>query len=96
MTKLIHRIRNRYVQIGWGNDKNDWLKANRGICFEQVKAEIRAGRFIGPEENPARPGQKRVVVHINGYPYAVPFVMDSDGGWFLKTAYPCRKMKGRI
>lgn len=96
LTKLIHCAININVQIEWGNDKNEWLKANRSICFEQVKAEIEAGRFIGPEENPARLGQKRVVVHINGYPYAVPFVVEPDGSWFLKTAYPCRKMKGRL
>lgn len=84
------------MRIEWGDAKNEWLKATRSICFEQVKAEIEAGRFIGPEVNPARLGQKRIIVCINDYPYAVPFVESADGSWFLKTAYPCRKLKGRI
>ena len=32
----------------------------------------------------------------NEYPYAVPCVIDDAGNWFLKTAYPCRKLKGRV
>lgn len=47
-------------------------------------------------DNPARAGQRRVVVKIAGYPCIVPFVVEQDGGWFLKTAYKCRKAKGRI
>lgn len=35
-------------------------------------------------------------VRLNDYPYAVPFVIDDEGNWFLKTAYPDRKLKGRV
>lgn len=84
------------MKIEWGNEKNEWLKANRNICFEQVKTEIEAGRNLKPEINPAHPNQFMTVVNINGYPYSVPFVITEENGWFLKTAYPNRKMKGRI
>ena len=68
----------------------------KGIDFEQIKAEIAAGRFIGPEINPARPDQQRIIVELNGYPVAVPFVMMKNGGCFLKTIYQSRKHKGEV
>lgn len=40
------------------------------------------GDFIGPEINPARDGQYRIIVYINEYPYAVPCVIDDAGNWF--------------
>ena len=84
------------MKISWNDDKNRKLKAERHICFEQVAEEIAENRFVGPEDNPAREGQLRIVVKVNGYPYVVPFVVEADGGWFLKTAYPDRKQKGRL
>lgn len=80
--------------IEWNDDKNEMLKRTRNVSFEQVKAEIEAGRFIGPEENPSRENQMRIIVKINDYPCIVPFVEMENGGWFLKTVYQCRKMKG--
>lgn len=87
-----------FMVINWDPAKDKLLKETRGISFEQVEAEINAGHYVGPEINPAkgRGHQKRVVVKINGYPYAVPFVIMENGGWFLKTAYPSRKDKERI
>lgn len=84
------------MKIEWNEDKNKLLKTTRGICFEQVAEEINNHRYVGPEDNPAREGQKRIIVKIGNYPYVVPFVEMENGGWFLKTVYPCRKMKGRI
>ena len=82
--------------IEWNNEKNELLKATRGIDFEQTKTEIAEGRFIGPEINPARPDQQRIIVELNGYPVVVPFVDMENEGWFLKTAYYSRKEKGRF
>lgn len=80
----------------WSEEKNELLKATRNLSFEQVKAEIEKGAFVGPERNPARENQQRIIVKIDGYPCVVPFVVTKNGDWFLKTIYPCRKMKGRI
>lgn len=82
--------------IEWNNEKNELFKTMKGIDFEQIKAEIAAGRFIGPEINPARPDQQRIIVELNGYPVAVPFVMMKNGGCFLKTIYQSRKHKGEV
>ena len=39
---------------------------------------------------------KRIIVELNGYPVAVPFVVMENESWFLKTAYYSRKEKGRF
>lgn len=84
------------MEIKWSEIKNEVLKETREVSFEQVEEEIQKGAFIGPEDNPSRENQKRIIVKLDGYPCAVPFVIEQDGSWFLKTIYPCRKMKGRI
>ena len=84
------------MEIKWNENKNNLIKQIHGVSFEQVVAEISAGRFIGPEENPNHKNQKRIIVKIDEYPVVVPFVITEDGDWFLKTAYLSRKMKGRI
>lgn len=84
------------MKIKWNEEKNELLKTTRKVSFEEVAEKIKNLDFIGPENNPSREGQKRIIVKINDYPCVVPFVLDENGDWFLKTIYPCRKMKGRI
>lgn len=84
--------------IQWSDEKNELLMETRGVSFEAVMAEIAAGRFIGPEDNPARPGQKRIIVRLRDYPHVVPLAIAENGDWFLKTIIPSRKARkeGRI
>jgi hypothetical protein len=86
------------VKISWNDEKDSLLQASRNVRFQQVKDEIDAGRFIGPEENPLRQGQKIIIVSLNNYPHIVPIAIDDAGNWFLKTIIPSRKVKkeGRI
>lgn len=84
------------MKIEWNDEKNELLKTTRNLSFEQVKAEIEAHRNTEPVMNPAHESQFITVVEIDGYPVAVPFVITENGDWFLKTAYRCRKYKGRI
>ena len=84
------------MEIRWSEEKNGLLKETRKLSFEQVEEEIMRGAFIGPEDNPVRKNQKRIIVKLDGYPCVVPIVVEPDGAWFLKTIYPSRKMKGRI
>ena len=65
--------------INWDDEKNELLKFTRKVSFEEVVSELEAGRFIGPEDNPSRTGQKRVIVRINNYPHIVPIVIDKQG-----------------
>lgn len=61
-----------------------------------VLEKIRDGGFVGPEQNPSRENQYRIIVRFNGYPYVVPLVIDENGDWFLKTVCPSRKEKERL
>ncbi len=70
--------------------KNEILKRERGIAFEEIAYMIELGQIIGIEENPGRPDQKMYVLEIGNYAVSVPFV-ESEEEIFLKTAFPSRK-----
>lgn len=77
----------------WDNNKNELLKNNRGICFEQVVVLMEREDVLETVEHPNQnkyPGQKIATVMIDDYAYLVPYVQKSDG-IFLKTIIPSRK-----
>ena len=77
----------------WDPAKNERLKRERGVSFEDVVFHIAAGDEVVREEHPNQqryPGQKISVVLIEGYAYPVPFVQ-SDTEIFLKTIIPSRR-----
>jgi uncharacterized DUF497 family protein len=77
----------------WDPAKNDWLKAERGVCFEDVVFHIEAGDELNVYLHPNQqryPDQKISAVLIEGYVYLVPFV-ETETEFFLKTIIPSRK-----
>ncbi len=77
----------------WDPVKNDLLKTERGVCFEDVVFHIEAGDELNvyPHPNQERyPGQKISVVLIEAYVYLIPFV-ETETEFFLKTIIPSRK-----
>lgn len=77
----------------WDEDKNEALKEERGISFEEVVLGIENGHLLDILKHPDQeryPGQFLYVVEINEYAYIVPFI-DSKKGKFLKTIFPSRK-----
>lgn len=77
----------------WDPKKNEKLKAERNISFEEVVFHIERGDEVDIFEHPNQeryPGQKISVVLIEGYAYLVPYV-ESDTEIFLKTIIPSRK-----
>ena len=77
----------------WGPEKNEQLKRERGISFEQMVVAIEAGGLLDilAHPNTAKyPQQKILVVNSDGYAYLLPFVEEEDH-YFLKTAIPSRK-----
>ncbi len=77
----------------WNHEKNERLKAERGLSFEQVILHIERGDLIDVIEHPNQskyPNQQMLVVKIKDYAYIVPFVEDEEGK-FLKTIIPSRK-----
>lgn len=81
------------VRYEWNSDKNEWLKQERNISFENIVFHLNRGDVWKIIEHPNKeqyPNQEIYYVIVEGYIYAVPFVVDSDYV-FLKTIIPSRK-----
>ncbi len=77
----------------WNREKNEQLRADRGLSFEQVVMHIEGGDLLDVYEHPNQkryPAQQILIVRIGAYAYVVPFVESADGR-FLKTVIPSRK-----
>jgi len=85
-------------ELVWDPDKDEWLKANRGLGFVEAAAEIEAGRLLATiaHHDRGKYGHQRIfVVEIRGYACCVPFV-ETEREIFLKTVYPSRKATRRF
>ena len=77
----------------WDEEKNQKLKEEREISFQEVVDAINSGGFLEPIDNPNQkkyPNQKIMNVKIGDYVYMVPFVV-SDEKFFLKSIFSSRK-----
>jgi len=81
------------VVFDWDNDKNEQLKRERGISFEQIVLLILNDRILDILEHPNKmkySDQKLYVIDVDDYAYVVSFE-DRKGVRFLKTIFPSRK-----
>jgi uncharacterized DUF497 family protein len=79
--------------IAWNSRKNEVLKSERGVSFEDIVFHMRAGDIIDTFDHPNQekyPGQQIHAIAVEGYVYLVPFV-ESEDEVFLKTIIPSRK-----
>jgi len=77
----------------WDKEKNERLKLERGISFEDVLIIINENKLLDTVDHPNRkryPNQKMFIIEINHYVYLIPFVEDEEKV-FLKTIIPSRK-----
>jgi uncharacterized DUF497 family protein len=77
----------------WSAEKNEMLRAERGISFESIVVAIESGNLLdilAHPNQPRYPRQRVLVVSFDGYVYLVPFVEEEDY-FFLKTVIPSRK-----
>ncbi len=77
----------------WNKEKNEKLKIERGISFEQIAIHVERGDILDIVDDPNQKkdfNQQLLVVEINNYAYLVPFVEDGNSK-FLKTIIPSRK-----
>lgn len=72
--------------LNWNSEKNEILKRERGISFEEVAYLIESGQIIGIEESPRYPNQRMYVLEIDNYAIIVPYVV-SDDEIFLKQLF---------
>jgi hypothetical protein len=82
--------------FNFSSDKNNLLIKERNISFEEIIAAIENGNTLGIIEHPNKRKyghQKMYIVHAGDYVYLVPFVLEQEGGIFLKTIIPSRKAK---
>jgi uncharacterized DUF497 family protein len=78
----------------WNDEKNEWLRQERGVTFEDIVFHLAHDGLLDILENPNTrryPGQRLFIVNVEGYACIVPFVEDDDK-IFLKTIIPSRKM----
>ena len=77
----------------WSDEKNEKLKEERGVSFEDILYYIDKGDVLDIVPHPLQakyPGQKMFVVAVDNYAYLVPFI-ETEKGVFLKTVIPSRK-----
>lgn len=77
----------------WNTDKNEALRAERGLTFEAVVVAVESGGLLDvlSHPNPTKyPRQQILVVEVDGYVHLVPFVEEKEH-FFLKTIIPSRK-----
>lgn len=77
----------------WNHKKNEQLKAERNISFEEIVLAIEADGLLDilRHSNSGKyPNQRVFVVAIEQYVYLVPFVEEADF-YFFKTIIPSRK-----
>jgi len=77
----------------WDEAKNQRLKAERNISFEEAVSNLASGNVLDIIEHPNQKkykGQHIFIVKMHDYVWLVPFVETKDKV-FLKTIVPSRK-----
>jgi len=81
------------MRYDWNPEKNEWLKKERRISFEQIVFHLSRGDVWKTSDHPDKtkyPGRRVYFVNVEGYIYLVPHVIVGDYV-FLKTIIPSRK-----
>lgn len=81
------------MRYEWDPGKNEWLKKERGISFEQIIFHLSQGdlwKFADHPDQGKHKGQKIYFVLMDDYIYLVPHKKEEDY-IFLKTIIPSRK-----
>ena len=83
------------MEFAFDSRKNEVLRAKRGVTFPMVIEAIAEKGILADFAHPKQdkyPGQRVVVVELDGYAYCVPCLIEGDV-WHLKTVYPSRRFK---
>ena len=77
----------------WSHEKNEILKRERSISFEEIVLAIESGGLLDELKNPNElkySNQLIFVIALDGYAYLVPYIEETEY-YFLKTVIPSRK-----
>jgi hypothetical protein len=72
--------------VRWDPLKNEWLKRERGVSFE----DILEANYMGEKQHPSRTYHKLKLFEQSGVIWVVPYV-ENEQEVFLKTVYRSRK-----
>ncbi len=89
----VQMMYNLFMKYEWNPEKNEWLKKERNISFEQIIFHLSQGDVWKISDHPDQvnySGQKLFFVIIDKYIYIVPHVIQKEYT-FLKTIIPSRK-----
>ncbi len=81
------------MKYEWNPEKNEWLKKELGISFEEIVFHLSRGDVWMLSDHPDQkkyPNQRIYFVIVNDYVFLVPHVID-ERYIFLKTIIPSRK-----
>ena len=79
--------------FNWNNEKNEKLRAERGVSFEETVLAIEQGQLLDILEHPNKEkyiDQNIFVVKIYNYVWLIPLI-ENENEVFLKTIIPSRK-----
>ena len=79
-------------KLQWDKAKNQKLTVERDLNFEMVSDAFDLGAVVKDMDHPdpVRANQRMLLIRVNGYICAVPYVQDGPVK-FLKTMYYSRK-----
>jgi uncharacterized DUF497 family protein len=83
------------MEFEFDSKKNEVLRSKRGVTFPMVIEALAERGVLADFSHPHQdkyPGQRVMVVELEGYAYCVPYAIDGDI-WHLKTIYPSRRFK---
>lgn len=85
------------MTFDWDEEKNNKLKKERGISFEEIiiaineDKVIKVIKVIKNPKNEIYPNQKMYLINYNNYIHVVPYVINEEKKEiFLKTIFPSR------
>ena len=82
------------MTFNWNDEKNELLKKQRGISFEEIVLCVNEGKILKVLEHPNKskyPNQFLYAIEYKDYVYVVPFAQDEKTQEIsLKTIYPSR------
>ena len=77
----------------WSDEKDNKLKQERGIGFEDIVFHVASGDLLSVSDYPNSqkyPNQKIMYVMVDDYVYLVPYV-EEENRKFFKTIIPSRR-----
>ncbi len=78
----------------WKPEKNEWLKRERGLSFEDIEDAITSGGLKGVSANRSHPEQIVLAVMVGDYVVGVPATIQPTV-ILLRTAYYSRRLNKR-